>query len=683
LSGTAKEPTRESAKEPAKEPAMSPASDEPVRHSEQSVAAADLHNDDSWEDLEDNPAWRSRAAMHAMGGWFLSMIAHAVAILVLALVVNPEPIRVVLRELVAEPLPDRDEDILKLDLDDQLMPSQELAEAASAANGDAGPNRSADVGGPAGFGGVSAPRMDAAVLDQLADEGLSVDSPTFDVLPGRRLIVAVPDTALGDPRAIVKDYQQAMDLITQEILNMLYQSKVLVVWCFDQSESMKDDQQEIRQRIDRVYVELGIEDGTRGDALDTVVTSFGQSFAVHTRRPTHNLREIREAIDAVPVDPSGKEMMCEAVGLSIAQFRDSARRTDRQMALILVTDESGDPESNQSRLEAAIAEAKTARCRVYVLGREAVFGYPYAHMRWVHPQTGATHWLQIDRGPETATAEQLQTDGFHRRYDAHPSGFGSYEQTRLARQTGGIFFMLPSLEVNLVGGEKRHYELDQMRPYLPDLRARDEVMRDIAKWPLRAGLTRVIYDLNPYVPEIAKIIEMRVAFAPQPDNFVQQAQLEMAKAITYLAYLGKVEDGLKKLEPHRRREVARRWEANFDLFSAQVIAYQARMFEYGAYLEWFLNHPKQVPLTKPPNLFLSHWQVRTRSEILVPKKSQPYIDRATELFQAVIRDHPGTPWAARAEIELARGFGVELVEVYDAPRPPLPPGVVPIPIPNL
>lgn len=640
------------------------------------------HVDDSEQTEIDARPRLTRSAIHAGSGWVSSMLVHGVALICLALLVVPELVQPERGEIISLPPEIRDDDILKLELDDQLVAATSFAES-SMKNGDNSTGEIQGAGGLSGLGGVAAPQMEAAVLDRLAADGIGIDSPTFDVLPGQQLIVAVPQGTLGDPRTIVRDYQEAMDLITQEILGMLYKDKVLLIWCFDQSESMKDDQKEIRQRLERVYAELGLADGTRGDALDTVITSFGQSFAIHTKRPTHDIQALRAAIDAVPVDSSGMEMMCDAVCMAIAQYRDTARRTQRQMALVLVTDESGDPASNQARIEQAIAEAQAARCRVYVLGREAVFGYPYAHMRWVHPQTQATHWLQIDRGPETATAEQLQTDGFHRRYDAHPSGFGSYEQTRLARQSGGIFFMLPSVEVNLVGGEKRLYELDAMRPYLPDLRSRAQVVRDIEKSPLRTGLTKVIYDLNPYVPEIAQIIEMRVNFSPRPDEFVQQARLEQAKAITYLAYLARVEQALFQLQPLREQEFSPRWEANYDLFAAQIVAYQARMFEYGAFLEFFLNNPKQVPFQKPPNLYLDHWAVRTRQEILVPEKTQSYIDRATDLFNAVINTHPGTPWAARAEIELSRGFGVELIEVYDAPRPPPPAGVVLIPVPKL
>ena len=68
--------------------------------------------------------------------------------------------------------------------------------------------------------------------------------------------------------------------------------------------------------------------------------------------------------------------MLQAVSRSIAEYQTYAKRTHRRMAL--VTDESGEPVNNDRFLDPAIKEAKSARCKIYVLGREAVFGYPYA-----------------------------------------------------------------------------------------------------------------------------------------------------------------------------------------------------------------------------------------------------------------------------------------------------------------
>ena len=69
---------------------------------------------------------------------------------------------------------------------------------------------------------------------------------------------------------------------------MMRESKVMVVWLFDESESMKDDQQEIADQFHKIYEELGIAAKSdkelskrpRGDRLQdevllTAITSYG------------------------------------------------------------------------------------------------------------------------------------------------------------------------------------------------------------------------------------------------------------------------------------------------------------------------------------------------------------------------------------------------------------------------
>jgi hypothetical protein len=493
------------------------------------------------------------------------------------------------------------------------------------------------------------------------------DDPILRTPPARTLIQEAPEGQLGDERAIVENYQEAMDRLTRELLMQLEKRNLLVIWVFDQSESMKDDQEEIRTRIERVYVELGLTGKASGGVLTTAVTSYGQGFAVHTEKPTANIDVIKRAIAAVPSDPTGKEMMCSAITQTIALHRDEAK--GRQMILILVTDETGEKEDNVLRLEGAIAEAKAAQCKCYVLGREAVFGYPYAHMSWQHPGTGEVHWLPVDRGPETGLIEQLQTNGFHRRYDAFSSGFGPYEQTRLAKETNGVFFMLPSVEVNIVSGEKRRYELEAMRSYRPDLRSRAQLVQENLESLMRTRINEVILSLNPWNEAVRPHIELRVHFSPTPQDFIKQAIEERAKSVRYVEYLDRADKvfSSEEMKYARTQETSPRWQANYDLLYAQILAYKVRNFEYAAYLDWFLKNPKVVPLTKTPNLSLVHWDITTRADTLTGDLTASYIQRSKELFQQVIENHPGTPWAARAEWEMQRGFGVELVPAYRAP----------------
>ena len=627
---------------------------------------------------------RIRYLLRGTGACLFSMLVHVVILLVLGILVIPittqAPIEAIVSEVISEEL-EKDDLKMELDLDRDPVEDMDPSESSSAPA----------VGLPTGSSGGASSDSSNIELDQQvvaeSDTGeISIDNIAFSLPPSQTLIARLPQGTFGDPRKIVDNYQQAMGQITQEIMWMLDESDVLVIWCFDQSKSMEDDRQEIRERVERVYQELGLTDKSSGDHLLTAVTSFGAGFLNHIAKPTSNRDRIRQAIDSIPNDPSGKEMLCQAVGTAIRLHRNFARGGRYQLALIVVTDESGDPKSNNQYLELALSEAKAVNCRTYVLGREAVFGYPYAHMRWRHPQTNRVHWLQVDRGPETAFVEQLQTNGFRRRYDAFSSGFGPFEQTRMARETGGVFFMLPSVETRLVRGnvDKRRYQLEALRPYLPDMRSRLEQLQEREEVPLKSLIWKVIYDLNPYNRDVAKIIEIRMSYSLNPAEFLKQARTEQTKAKIYLEYLHRAEKAMEEAANLRQQETSPRWQANYDLIYAQIIAYQARIYEYGAYLETFIRKPKVVPFQKGPNTKLSHWDITTRKQLVAAEVSQPYIDKATTMFQQVIKNNPGTPWAERARTELARGFGIDLVPDYVSTlrRPPRVSGPR-IPIPKL
>ncbi|MEE3368307.1 MAG: vWA domain-containing protein [Planctomycetota bacterium] len=597
------------------------------------------------------------------GAFVFSTIFHLVGLLVLGLCTLNTAVQEEIISLLSPSLEKQPEELpVELELEQDLQAATEVTQAIF----DSAVAAAAQSGSTTGT--ATEPQLDQQLLEEFSSPQVKVQPPSLGLPSMTRAFESLPEGILGDPRMVVDSYQQAMDQITQEILWMLERGNVLVVWCFDQSQSMKDDQREIRDRINKVYAELGLVDQASGNHLLTAVTSFGAGFQIHTAannkpRPTSNRAEIRDAIDLVPVDPSGTENMCGAVRQAIGFHRPVARR--RQMILILVSDESGNRENNVALLENTISEARAARCRIYTMGREAVFGYPWAHIRYKHPQTKRTHWLRVDRGPETAFVEQLQTNGFHRRHDAFSSGFGPYDQARLSRETGGIFFLLPSVEADLVGGkaDKRRYNLDAMRPYRPDLRARLAVVSDRNKYPLRSLIWRVVNDLD---PTQARQVNMPVDFPLTAAQFLPAARAAQTKAATYINYLGTVQKMLESGKLLREQEPEPRWQANYDLILAQVVAYQARMYEYGVALEQFIKKPKTASLTRPPNLRLVDWNITTNNNVRT-ETSKPYIKRSTELFNQIIADHPGTPWAERAQEELTRGFGVDLVPDYDPP----------------
>ena len=623
------------------------------------MAGEDHADGDEMEDeFEEIETSRLRSTLRNMSACIVSTIVHLVILIALGLMAAPLPVSKNIREIVSQMFEERPEPLLQeIELDTEIEPAE---------NAEAIFNSAPQVGvtGGAAAGGAPDIQMNQKVVENFTATEISIGSPITTMPSSTNLVAEVPEGTLGEPRSIVDDYQQAFDRMTQEILWMLDKSDVMVIWVFDQSESMKDDQKEIRDRIEKVYSELGLIGGTESEHLLTAVTSYGAGHLKHTLKPTGDLAVIRRAINAVPVDPSGKEMMCEAVSRALAAHREYARRY--QLMMVMVTDESGDQQNNRAYLERAIAEARASRCRVYALSRESVFGYPYARVRWKHPQTKRHHWLPIDRGPETGFVEQLQTNGFHRRYDAFPAGFAPYELGRLTRETGGVFFMLPSTESNLVRGAKRKYELEMMRAYRPDLRARIEVFADRDKFPLRTFLWQVINDLNPYNKQSARVVELQMQFPLNLVDFTKRARLNQQKAIVFIKYLAEAQKVLEAAKKHREQEADPRWQANYDLIYAQSVAYQARLYEYGVALEEFIKNPKVAPLTKTPNLTLLHWDCHTVAKLRT-EESKPYVEKSKALFLEVIAAHPGTPWAARAQWEMNRGFGVDVRPDYHPP----------------
>ncbi|MEE8452819.1 MAG: vWA domain-containing protein [Thermoguttaceae bacterium] len=611
------------------------------------MAIDTMANDDE-EDEEDSLA--SLASSRTLVATLSSMLFHLTLMIVLGMwMIPPLEGGIELSFLSTDELLEEEDPFETVLLNEDLRPAADLVMAGTDSPT---PGAAAGATGSMGF-----PDLALTSIEQARRTTRTASSRWTPL--GMGIGDLMTELSQGSPTAtsvVVDDYRQALDRITQEILEMLAQRKVLLIWCFDQSESMKDDQQEIRSRIELVYNQLDALGAIPDDELTTAVTSFGKDFAMHTPKPTVELDEIRAAIDAVPIDPSGEEMMCRAVCESIVRNRLHASADNRQLALILVTDESGQQQESLAYLESTIQQASAVRCKVYVLGREAVFGYPYAKVRWVHPETGGEHLLPVDRGPETALLEQLQTEGFEARTDAHPSGFGPYAQSRLAWQTGGIFFMLPSHETNLVQADPRRYDRAIMEPYKPDLRSRQTILADYQRRPLPSLICKLVQDLNPYSKEGAAMMKMRDSFSADKEAFASQLLDARAKADRYLAGLQRGVDVLDRQEVLREKEKSRRWQANYDLIRAQMVNYAARTRLYLTALDAAVEKIAQTPPVLPNNERLVGWKVCRGGEVPVDETVTTMLERSRQLYLAVIENHAGTPWAARAEWELNRHF---------------------------
>jgi hypothetical protein len=487
----------------------------------------------------------------------------------------------------------------------------------------------------------------------------------------------------GETAAAVGNYGQALSRIAQEVIRLMREGPVLAVWLFDESGSMRDDQAAINADFQKVYEEIGLETShvdakktgrtRRIEPLLSAVVGFGEDVHRISPHPTSDLKALKGAIGRLTVDESGRENTCAAIRACLGEYRGQARRQKRRLIVIVVTDESGD---DWEHLEDLIASVREVHCPIYVLGREALFGYPIAHVKWVDPVYGLTHWLPISRGPETAMPECLQWDGLHDRWDAFSSGAGPYELARLASESGGIYFILPDNEHDLSGAganEKRRLQYLELKQYQPDLGTREEYLQSRNASRLRSTIWDVISTLNPYRDQQLQIRELH--YPLEPTAFNQVARVEFQKALRAMVLVNQAIQLLDEIHPLRAAEPSARWRADYDLLCAQCLAYRVRLFQFLLAVD---QHSKMAPQPKSPTSNV--WNVVRRKEMLPPDEQQveaTNVDlkqlnaqekRARELFDAVVKEHAGTPWARRAEYELGMGFGMIFVDDFLDPR---------------
>jgi hypothetical protein len=541
-----------------------------------------------------------------------------------------------------------------------------------------GMSTGASSGGGNGGIAVAQQRIEQAESLRVAEVRVNMGAmnvPGFNVI-GKDLGTG---QVTGETGRVVEGYGAALGQITQELVRLMRESRVHVVWLFDESDSMTDDQKEIRERFYKVYEELGLVQKhdsklkASDEVLLTSIMSFGKGITEHTQKPTANSDDIKAAIDKIKVDKSGLENTCAAITSAVGKYGASASRQKRRLIVIVVSDESGD---DGEHVEEAIQRCKSADAPVYIMGRYSVFGYPYARLKWVDPKYGLTHWLQINRGPETAFPECLQFDGLHGRWDVFSSGVGPYEQVRIAKQTGGIFFMLPGKEDNLAGAgslEERKFEMLDMKEYLPDISSRMEYLKERDASKFRDAQWRVIATLNPHKDEKLNMQEHR--YSLEPNEFAKQGKETFDRALRAMGMLNEAVQLLDSVKKLRDKEPAERWRANYDLMHAQCLAYRVRLFQLLLSLD---AHQKNKPVPKDSKN--NYWDIRRVQEMLEPDKEQvrqtkvdmAELKKQNEVakaeFKEVVNRHPGTPWARRAQWELANGFGMKFGEAYWDPR---------------
>jgi len=437
----------------------------------------------------------------------------------------------------------------------------------------------------------------------------------------------------------------AIDRISQEIATSLRQRKTLVVWLMDESLSMEGRRETISKRIQGVYQQLGALDVGAEEALRSGVIGYGSDVHVLQGEPTNDVAALVKAVESIENDKSGKEMVFTAVNTALKVFLPHQRKMRANMMVILVTDERGD---DFHLLEETVRRCTKEGVRCYCVGNASVFGREKGYIRTKWEVDGETYEedLPADMGPETIRAEGIQLPFWTtkaRGLDRMSSGYGPYTLSRLCAETGGVFFIAED-------SKGRNWDADIMRKYLPDYRPQRDYERELstnqAKFALVAAGAKELFN-----SETVPIPQLR--FQANNDNVLRQQITEAQKPLAILDYhLEKLATVLEAGEKDRSKLDSDRWRASWDLAMGRVLAMRVRAFGYNA----MMAEMKSVPKTfeTPGN---NQWELAPSEDVNGAATVRRLHKKAIEHLTRVIDEHPGTPWAFLASVELGDPLG--------------------------
>jgi hypothetical protein len=298
--------------------------------------------------------------------------------------------------------------------------------------------------------------------------------------------------------------------------------------------------------------------------------------------------------------------------------------------------------------------------------------------------------LPVDRGPESLQSEHLRLPYWYamgNQLDLFSSGFGPYGLTRLAYESGGIYFVYDD---DAMAGPK--FENDIMMDYLPDYQSIRQYAEMLERHPLRAAIVNAARESS----------GANFTLAPQTqfgnDNLADQLTRAQQPVSLALSFINKAIVDLKLVEKHRNRETSKRWQAHYDLVMGRLLANRVRCNEYLWALASMKTNPKTLDGKNNAWRLVGDKEINyMRKEEAAAKNSEPEKkagDGATNVkkqdskatavakqdaeaalvyLNRVAKDHQGTPWGMMAEREIKTQLGFKWTGFFIPPPPRNPP----------
>lgn len=582
-------------------------------------------------DAESSALWD---ALHDMPAWAISLLVHVGILVVMAsvtFVTVIEPELALISEIEPEEIR-QEEFVIDSEPTEQLGSKSDLNIV--------GPSMAA-----AQHQGVENHREE---VSRLEEQIINPDIPVVETFLNPNEAQILEPIDLTGTTEHAGGTEGAIDRITQEIAASLRQRKTLVVWLFDESLSLEARRTEVSERFENIYRQLGLMDVDTQEALKTGIIGYGENVHFLQREPTSDIDELVKAVKTIQNDVSGKERVFAALSEALRAFLPEKKKSRSNMMIIVVTDERGD---DYNMLEDVVRKCAREGVKVYCVGNTSIFGREKGYVRysWEFEGEQFEEDIPVDQGPETAAAEGLQLPFWTASaagLDRMSSGYGPYTLSRLCSETGGIFFVADD-------SQGRKFDDSIMRQYAPDYRPlldyQKQLSSNLAKAALVAAAQKAIVDDVP-IPQLA--------FQANNDNILREQITEAQKPLAVLDYfLQDLQMVLEQGEKHRDKLDSDRWRASFDLAMGRVLAMRVRAFGYNSVLAEMKANPKRFS-----NADNNQWRLEPSEEIMAGAAVRRMHEKAITYLNRVVNEHPGTPWAFLAQVELRDPLGWKWVE---------------------
>ena len=261
--------------------------------------------------------------------------------------------------------------------------------------------------------------------------------------------------------------------------------------------------------------------------------------------------------------------------------------------IVVFTDEAGD---DVAALDPTVDLCRKYEMPVYVVGVPAPFGRETAYVKWVDPDPKFDQSPQkapVHTGPESLLPERLMLlfGGTAKDEEQIDSGFGPYGLSRLAYETGGLYFTVhPNRKT---GKHIEPWETAEMSTYMSTF-FDERIMRNYRPDYIPA---KQYYDLLKSNKACGSLVEASRLSATTPMENVRlrfprvddgqfakelsNAQRESARLEPKIEALATI---LRQGEKDREKITTPRWQAGFDLALGRTLAVKVRTEGYNAML---------------------------------------------------------------------------------------------------